>query len=250
MSDFNRGYARTVTADRADMSVDAGLRSFMLGVYNKLALGLLLSAGLAYLTGANEATRGLFYHVTADGHFAGMTLLGMVIQFSPIVMLLGSMFFMKNPSPAASGILYWLVVSAMGAGLGIWVLLYTSASIFLSFLITASAFGSLSLYGYITKRNLTGLGSFLLMGLIGLMVASVANIWLNSGALGWIVNVVGVLVFAGLIAFNTQRLKMTYYELGGDQASLAVATNYGALSLYIDFINLFLFILRIFGSRR
>ena len=107
-----------------------------------------------------------------------------------------------------------------------------------------------SLIGYTTKRDLSGFGSFLTMGLIGLVVASVVSMFLHSSALNFAISVIGVLIFAGLIAFDTQRLKMTYYQLGGDQAALGVATNYGALSLYLDFLNLFLFLLRIFGGRR
>jgi len=104
--------------------------------------------------------------------------------------------------------------------------------------------------GYTTKRDLTGFGSFLIVGLIGLVVASVVNMFLHSAAIAFVVSIIGVLIFAGLIAFDTQRLKLTYYQMGGDQAALSVATNYGALSLYLDFLNLFLFLLRLFGNRR
>jgi len=142
------------------------------------------------------------------------------------------------------------VVALFGASLGDLTFIYTGASIFLTFLITAAAFGSLSLLGYTTKRDLTGLGSFLMMGLVGLIIAMVVSLFVASSALYFVINVLGVLIFAGLIAFNTQRLKMTYYQLGGDQAAMSVATNYGALSLYLDFLNLFLFMLRLVGGRR
>ena len=130
------------------------------------------------------------------------------------------------------------------------VLVYTGASIASTFLITATAFGGLSLFGYTTKKDLTGIGSFLIMGVFGLIIASVVNIFLQSSMMQFIISVLGVLIFAGLIAYDTQRLKMTYYELGGDQAAMGVATNYGALSLYLDFINLFQFLLQFFGDRR
>jgi hypothetical protein len=117
-------------------------------------------------------------------------------------------------------------------------------------MITAASFGALSLVGYTTKKDLTGFGSFLIMGVIGLLIASVVNMFLHSPAIYFIVNILGVFIFAGLIAYNTQRLKMTYYSLGGDQAALGVATSYGALSLYIDFINLFQFLLSMLGNRR
>ena len=137
-----------------------------------------------------------------------------------------------------------------GAGLGVWGLVYTGTSLFLTFLITAAAFGGLSLFGYTTKKDLTGFGSFLIMGVVGLLIASVVNMFLHMAALAFIVNILGVLIFAGLVAYDTQRLKMTYYQLGGDQQAMSVATNYGALSLYINFINLFQFLLSMLGSRR
>ena len=248
MSDYNGNFARTVPADRADMSVDAGLRSFMLGVYNKVALGLLLSAALAFLTGTYPPVRDLMYQVTASG--IRMTMLGMIVSFAPLVLLLVSGFAIKNPSPASSGAIYWTIVSLIGASLGVVVLMYTGASIAQTFLITAASFGALSLIGYTTKKDLTGFGSFLIMGLIGLILASVVNIFLKSPGLVFAINALGVLIFAGLIAYDTQRLKMTYYQLGGDQAAMGVATNYGALSLYINFINLFQFLLQFLGQRR
>ena len=248
MSDYNGNFARTVPADRADMSVDAGLRSFMLGVYNKVALGLLLSAALAFLTGTYPPVRDLMYQVTASG--IRMTMLGMIVSFAPLVLLLVSGFAIKNPSPASSGAIYWTIVSLIGASLGVVVLMYTGASIAQTFLITAASFGALSLVGYTTKKDLTGFGSFLIMGLIGLILASVVNIFLKSPGLVFAINALGVLIFAGLIAYDTQRLKMTYYQLGGDQAAMGVATNYGALSLYINFINLFQFLLQFLGQRR
>jgi uncharacterized protein len=249
MSDYDRGYARTIPVDRADMSVDAGLRSFMLGVYNKVALGLLLSAALAFLTGTYPPVRDLMFTTAANGR-VGYTLIGMIVAFSPMVILLGSMFGMKNPSPRAAGIMYWTLVSLIGASLGVLALVYTGTSIFSTFLITATAFGALSLVGYTTKKDLTGFGSFLIVGLIGLVIASLVNMFLNLPMMALIINVLGVFIFAGLIAYDTQRLKMTYYQLGGDQAAMGVATNFGALSLYLNFINLFQFLLALFGDRR
>lgn len=249
MSDFNRGYT-SIPAGRADMAVDAGLRAFMLGVYNKVALGLLLSAALAYATSAVPAVRDLLYVTTPDGRLAGFTILGMVVRFAPLIALIIGMFALRSPSARSSGILYWTIVSLIGAGLGFWGLLYTGASIASTFLVTAGAFGALSLAGYVTKKDLTAFGSFLMVGLFGLILASLASFFFHSPALVFAIQVLGVLIFAGLIAYDTQRLKMSYYYLGGDQAAMGVATNYGALSLYLDFINLFQFLLSIFGSRR
>ena len=250
MSDFNRGFARSVPTDRADMSVDVGLRSFMLGVYNKVALGLVLSAGLAYLTGQFAPVQALLYKVDPAGYLVGMQPLGYVVAFGPLAIILFGMVGMRNATPRSSGIYYWSIVALIGASLGVLTLLYTGASIATTFLITATAFGGLSLFGYTTKRDLTGFGSFLIIGLIGLIVASLVNMFLHSGMMQFIVSVLGVFIFAGLIAYDTQRLKMQYYQLGGDQAAMGVATNYGALSLYLNFINLFQFLLSIFGSRR
>ncbi|MBT9473868.1 MAG: Bax inhibitor-1/YccA family protein [Pseudomonadota bacterium] len=249
MSDFNRGYARTVPADRADMSVDAGLRGFMLGVYNKVALGLLLSAALAYLTGNYPPIRDLMFTAAANGRI-GYSPLGMIVAFAPLGVMLIGMFAMRNPTPRSASIFYWTIVSLIGAGLGVLSLVYTGTSIFSTFLITAAAFGGLSLVGYTTKKDLTGFGSFLIVGLIGLVIASVVNMFLQNSAMGFIISVVGVLIFAGLIAYDTQRLKMSYYQMGGDQAAMGVATSYGALNLYLNFINLFQFLLSIFGDRR
>ena len=249
MSDFNRGYARPVGRPQADMAMDAGLRSFMLGVYNKMALGLVLSGVLAWAT-SHAPLANYLYVVTPDGHLAGITGLGRLLMWAPVIVLFGSMFMMRNVTPRSSGALYWTVVALVGAGLGVDLLVFTGASVATTFFITATAFGALSLYGYSTKRDLSGIGSFLIMGMFGLLIAVVVNAFLHSAAVAFAVSILGVLIFAGLIAFQTQRLKMTYYSIGGDAAGRAVATNYGALSLYIDFINLFQFLLAFSGGNR
>jgi FtsH-binding integral membrane protein len=250
MSDYNRGYARPVPAAGADMAVDAGLRAFMLGVYNKVALGLLLSGFLAWLTSSYAPVTNLLYVLTPDGRLAGFTVLGTVIRFAPLVMMLVAMFAMRNPTGRSSGILYWALVSTIGAGLGIWLLVYTGTSVASTFLVTAAAFGALSLYGYTTKRDLGPIGSFLIMGVFGLVIASLAQMIFHLPSLSFIISVLGVLIFSGLIAYDTQRLKLSYYQMGGDQQAMSVATNYGALSLYLDFINLFQFLLQFMGNRR
>ena len=250
MSDYDRGLPRSTRAGTVDMAVDAGLRAFMLGIYNKMALGLLLSAGLAYLTAEYAPVRDLLYITTPSGALRGFTLLGNILRFAPLLIILAAMFGMKNASPRTSGILYWSIVATIGASSGVWLLAFTGASVFMTFLITAAAFGALSLVGYTTKKDLSGMGSFLIMGLWGLLGAMLINMFLASSMMALIVNVLGVAIFAGLTAYDTQRLKMQYYELGGDERALGVATNWGALSLYLDFINLFQFLLSLLGSRR
>lgn len=248
MSDFRNGFTNVAPAS-ADMSVDAGLRSFMLGVYNKLALGLVVAGVLAYVTGNVPAVQQLLFAVGPDGR-VGLTLLGLVVQFSPLVMLFGSMFFMKNPTASGVNLLYWAVVSTIGAGLGILFLRYTGGSLASTFLITAAAFGGLSLFGYTTKRDLSPIGTFLIMGVIGLVIAMIVNMFLQSSMFSLIISGIGVLIFSGLIAFDTQRLKMTYYQLGGDAQAMGVATGFGALNLFINFVNLFQFLLAFTGGRR
>lgn len=249
MSDFNHGYSRAPAT--VDMGVDAGLRAFMLGVYNKMALGLLVSALLAWVTGFFEPVRDLLYVVNpVTGGLRGFTLAGQIVSFLPLVSMVAMLIVGRRPNPRSASLLYWGVVASIGAGLGAWALMYTVDSLFMTFLITASSFGVLSLIGYTTKKDLTGFGSFLIMGLWGIIIASLVNMFFNMPGLYLIINVLGVLIFAGLIAYDTQRLKMTYYALGGDQAGLSVATSFGAMTIYLDFVNLFLFLLRLFGSRR
>ena len=250
MSDFYRSHYGSIPAQRGDMAVDAGLRSFMIAVYNKVALGLVVSAALAYLTSSVPPIRDLMFIVNADGRLAGMTPLGWIVAFAPLGIMLVSGFAMKNPTSGAATALYWTIVALIGASLGVVGLMYTGTSIASTFLITATAFGGLSLFGYTTKKDLSGFGSFLIVGVIGLIIASLVNIFLRSEAVQFAVSVIGVFVFAGLIAYDTQRLKLSYYELGGNEAARGVATSYGALSLYINFINLFQFLLSLFGQRR
>jgi hypothetical protein len=246
MSDFNRGFSRP-TPIVADMGVDAGLRAFMLGVYNKVGLGLVLSAVLAYVTGTVPQVQQ--YLFTVQEGRVSLTLLGMVVAFAPIVIVLSQMF-MRRTSPQMASFVYWSIVALIGASFGLLFILYSDVSIFETFLVTAAAFGGLSLVGYTTKRDLTAFGSFLIMGLFGLIFASLATFFFHSAMLVFLINLVGVGIFAGLIAYDTQRLKMTYYQLGGDTAALSVATSYGALSLFLDFINLFRFLLYFMGGSR
>ncbi len=242
MSDYH-SQTRAIPGS-ADMAVDAGLRGFMLGIYNKMGLGLLLSGILAYVVGTTPA---LFSTLLTPP-------LAYVVMFGPLAILLISSFTMKNPSPVGANLVYWSVVSLIGVGMGAIVFAYGRipdgmTTVAKAFLITAASFGALSLWGYTTKRDLTGIGTFLFMGMIGLVIASIVNMFVASSALSFAISVIGVLIFAGLTAFDTQRLKFMYYQLGGDARAMAVGTTYGALSLYLDFINMFMFILRLMSPR-
>jgi len=261
MADFQYAQARN-SAQTGDMSVDAGLRAFMLGVYNKLALGIALAGVLAFVAGTVPAVTQLVFG----------TPLYFVVQWGPIALMLGSMFFMKNPSPLATGIMYWAIVTMMGLGLGIWVAGAQAASagvpvdfasrggitfdnltyvtIGKAFLITASAFAALSLFGYTTKRDLSGIGSFAMMALWGVVAMSLLNFILPpSSMFEWIIMGAVFALSAVLIAVETQQLKEGYYNFGGDARSLAVMTNWGALNFFISFVNMFRIVLMFLSSR-
>jgi hypothetical protein len=243
MSDYH-SQARPIPTGRADMAVDAGLRAFMLGVYNKMGLGLLLSGSLAYVVGTTPA----LYSTLLTPPLA------YAVMFGPLAILLIASFTMRNPSPAAANLVYWTVVTLIGVSMGALVFAYARIPdgmtlVAKAFLITAASFGALSLWGYTTKRDLSGFGTFLIMGVFGLIIASIVNMFIASSALSFAISVIGVLVFAGLTAFDTQRLKYMYYQMGGDQRAMAVGTTFGALSLYLDFVNLFQFILSLLSPR-
>ena len=248
MSDFNGRYPGAIPAPEA-MAVDQGLRSFMLSVYNKLTVGLLVATALAYATSSVPAVRDLMY-VTSGDRFVTFTMLGWAVNFAPLVLIFGSMFFMRSQTSGAVNLLYWLIVSTMGASLGVWLLVFTTASAVMTLGVTAIAFGGLSLVGYTTKKNLSGMGSFLIMALIGLIVASVINIFLQNPMMHLIISGAGVLIFAGLIAYDTQRLKLTYYAVAGDNETMKIASTWGALNLFINFVQLFQFLLQFLGVRR
>ena len=220
------------------VTFDAGLRKHMLSIYNYMASGVLLTGIVAMLT----ASSGLVNTIMGSG-------LGIVVMLAPLAIVLAMSFGANRFSTPTLQALFWGYAALMGLSLSTIFLVYTQASIATTFFATAGAFAGLSLYGYTTQRSLTGMGSFLIMGVIGILIASVLNIWLASPALYWAISVIGVLVFAGLTAYDTQRLKEEYrYVAGTEIAGKAVVL--GALNLYLDFINMFLFLLRFMGSNR
>jgi uncharacterized protein len=231
------------TAARSGAVYDEGLRSYMLSIYNYMASGVLLTGLVSLFVANNEATRAIFFAATG-----APTILGWLAILSPLAMILVMSFGLNRLSEGATKAMFWAYAGLMGISLSTIFMRYTDASIAQTFFVTAAAFGGLSLWGYTTKKNLSGMGTFLMMGLIGLIVAMLANLFFKSGMLQLVINFVGVLIFAGLTAYDTQRLKNDYAYLAGSEF-MGKAVVMGALSLYLNFINMFTFLLSIFGNR-
>lgn len=248
MNDQYRSYG--AATQTMDTSVDAGLRAFMLSVYNNMIVGLVIT-GVVALGAANLFFESLSAPImlTELGATVFNTPLKWVVMLSPLVMVFVLSFGVNKLSSGMARILFYAFAALMGVSLSSIFAVYTETSIATTFFVTAAAFGSLSLWGYTTKRNLTGMGNFLFMGVIGLVLAMIVNMFIGSGPLEMAISVLGVLIFAGLTAYDTQRLKMSYYAFGGDKETAGKMAINGALSLYLDFINMFLFLLRLFGSR-
>lgn len=240
---FNR--AGTV-ADQA--SFDVGLRAHMVRVYNYMASGLALSGIVAFGLFSSPELASLFFQVQS-GRVVGMNMLGWVAIFAPLGLLLLVSFRAATMSTAAVQAVYWTVTALMGVSLSLLLFRYTGASVARTFFVTAAAFGALSLYGYTTKRDLTAMGKFLFMGVIGLLLAGIVNMIWPSGTMSFIISAAGVLIFSGLIAYDTQKIKEQYSEAWGTDMLEKVAV-FGALSLYLDFVNLFQFLMMFLGQRR
>ena len=232
------GASPSLRGDVADRTVfDAGLRRHMLSIYNYMASGVLLSGIIAMVF----AQSGLAASVMGGG-------LGWLIILSPLAIVFAMSFGANRFSTTTLQAMFWGFAALMGMSLSTVFLVYTGASIAVTFFATAGAFAGLSLFGYTTKKDLTGMGSFLIMGVVGLLVAMLLNLWLQSPGLMWAISFLGVLIFAGLTAYDTQRLKEQYaYVKGTEFAGKAVVL--GALTLYLDFINMFQFLLHFMGQR-
>ena len=245
MAEYDRRYGtavRTGAATRAD-GVDEGLRAFMLGIYNNMAMGLAITGIVAYAV----------YAWAASDPAVAQTLYGSplrwVIIFAPLAFVFGLSASINRLQPATARLIFLVYAAVMGLSLSSVFLVFTGESIARTFFITAASFGALSLYGYTTKRDMSGMGSFLMMGLIGLILASVVNLFLASSGMQFAISVIGVLLFAALTAYDTQRLKNTYDYVAGDVTAAGRASIIGALQLYLDFINLFMFLLQFMGNR-
>ena len=233
---------RPMTAEAdflARAGVDEGLRAFMLKVYNYMCLGLGVTGAVALFTASSPGMMQAIYG----------TPLQWLVMLSPLGFILVLSFGIHKLSPGACQALFWAFSAVMGLSMASIFVIYTGTSIARVFFITAAAFAGLSLYGYTTKKNLSGMGSFLIMGVIGILIAMVVNIFLKSDMLQFLISVIGVLVFAGLTAWDTQRIKLSYYAADGAAVAEKKAI-FGALSLYLDFVNMFYFLLALFGGNR
>ncbi len=222
------------------VTYDAGLRDYMVKVYNFMAIALSISGLVAFLFSSSPALMAAIFG----------TPLSWVVMLAPLGFVL--FFGYKIPSLSAQQAknYLWIYASLMGISLSSIFVVYTGASVAKVFFITASVFGSMSLYGYTTKKDLSGLGSFLFMGLIGLLISSLVNIFLKSSALDFAISAIGVLIFTGLTAYDTQKIKQSYYQFSGYGDMVSKAAVLGALNLYMDFINLFVMLLRFLGDKR
>ena len=239
-------------------AIDEGLRSYMLRVYNYMGIGLVVTGLVAYFANAAALTTNAD---NAVGQLANGTLvtqwgallytspLAWVVMLAPLAFVLVLSFGINKMSVGTAQLVFWAFAAVMGLSLSSIFLVYTGASISKVFFITAATFGAMSLYGYTTKRDLTKMGSFLMMGLFGLIIASIVNVIWPSGPLGFAISILGVGIFLGLTAWDTQKIKESYSE-GHAAEVLAKGAVMGALSLYLDFLNLFLMLLRLFGNQR
>ena len=250
---MNLKYGQTRATTRADSgAIDQGLRSYMLKVYNYMATGILVTGFVALLLFKFSVTTnevGTINGLTPLGNAIYHSALMWVIALAPLGIVMWMSFGLAKMSASKAQTLFWVFAALMGASLSSIFMIYVGTSIARVFFITAGTFAAMSLYGYTTKSDLTKLGSFLMMGLIGIVIASIVNIFLKSSQLDFIVSILGVIIFVGLTAYDTQKIKDMYFD-GGDSEVMAKKSIMGALTLYLDFINLFVMLLRIFGDRR
>jgi len=260
MSDFDRNaataFGRPLTRAEAAV-VDEGLRAYMLRVYNYMVLGLaitgLAALGIYMLSVTTDPALAVGkvrnIMLTQVGYTLFVSPVKWVVILAPLALVFFLSFRIQNMRPATAQLTFWIYAALVGVSLGSIFLIYTHTSIVRVFFITAASFGALSLWGYTTNRDLTGMGSFLIMGLFGIIIASLVNIFLVSSMMQWIISVVGVVIFAGLTAYDTQRLKNEYVYGAMDGEVMERSAIMGALSLYLDFLNLFTMLLHLMGSR-
>jgi FtsH-binding integral membrane protein len=238
---------RSVNAAAGAVAVDEGLRAYMIRVYNYMLMGLALTGATAWAA-LNTPLGALFFQQTAAGF--SLSPLGWIAFFAPLGLVFFLSFRIHAMSFSTAQTVFWIYAGLMGIGLAPLFLIYTATSVAKVFFITAGMFGAMSLWGYTTKRDLTSVGSFLFMGLIGIIIASLVNLFLQSGMMSLVISIIGVIVFTGLTAYDTQKIKENYDVVGHDGQLAGKSAIMGALSLYLDFINLFIMLLRLLGDRR
>ena len=239
-------YERDVKARSSSAEIDLGLKAYMNKVYSFMAVGLALTGVIAHLT-STMAFDFRTNTMTAFGNAIYGSPLAFIIMLAPLGFIIALNMGIAKMKESTVQILFWAFAAVMGLSLSSIFIQYTGESVARVFFISAGAFGALSLYGYTTKKDLTGWGSFLFIGLIGILIASIVNIFVASSALQFGISVIGVLVFAGLTAYDTQRIKAMYFDNSGQEGKKAIM---GALTLYLDFINLFIMLIQLFGQRR
>jgi uncharacterized protein len=238
---------RSVGAGARTADIDEGLRAHMNKVYGLMSVAMLVTGGVAWGVGSSTELLGIF----RNPETLQPNILGWIVMFAPLAMVFAFGALINRMSVAAAQLFFYVFAGVMGLSLA-WIFqVFTGASIASTFLVTSIAFASLSLYGYVTKRDLSGMGTFLMMGLVGLLVAMIVNMFLHSSGLAFAIPVIGVLIFAGLTAYDTQNIKTTYLQHAqmGDSDWLGKSAIMGALNLYMNFINLFMFLLQFLGNR-
>ncbi len=259
MAEFrNTNVNRGIAAGRAQVEIDEGLRAYMLKVYNYMSLAVALTGITALMVANMATTNDPSLAVATLGNGKMLTSLGATIyspplsyifMFAPLAFVLVLSFGINKLSAATTQLVFWLYAAVMGISISSILLVYTGESIAQTFFVTSAAFACLSLYGYTTKKDLSAMGSFMVMGLFGIIIAMIVNLFLQSGALAFAINVLGVLIFAGLTAWDTQRIKQGYEMVAHSGELMAKGAIMGALSLYLDFVNMFLFLLSFLGNR-
>ncbi len=243
---FNNNETQMNAGVQTGAQVDAGLRNYMLKVYNYMTVGLMITGFAGYLLTKTGLVNLLY---TVENGTASINLLGILVMLAPLGLVFAISSAASKMNPQKARIMFFLFSALLGVSLMNIFLMYTLGSILKIFLITASSFGALSIYGYTTKKDLTAMGSFLIMGVFGLIIASVVNIFMQSTMLSFALSALSVLIFAGLTAYDTQKIRSMYNSYDSAAASESKAI-YGALALYLDFINMFMALMNLFGERR
>ena len=229
------------TGSRSTAAIDEGLKAHMSKIYGLMSIAMVITGGVAFVVGTNEAMLAAIFG----------TPLRWVVMFAPLVVVFAMGAMINRLSAGAAQLVFWAFSALMGLSISYIFAIYTGISIAQTFMVTAIAFAGLSLWGYTTKKDISAWGSFLIMGVIGLILASIVNIFLASSAVQFAISSIGVLIFAGLTAYDTQRLKNEYIQMAqhGESDWIAKSAIMGALSLYLNFLNMFMFLLQFMGGR-